>query len=74
MPSVGYRSNRETEHMLSNGFWKSLVHNIKETEMLLMGNKSHCAELGHNVSSKNCKARVERITQLAIRDTNLNAM
>lgn len=32
-----------------------LVHNVKELEALLMSNKSYCAELAHNVSSKNHK-------------------
>jgi large subunit ribosomal protein L32e len=37
-----------------------------------MHNKSHCAELAYNVSSKNQKAMVERAVQLAIRVTNPN--
>ncbi|KAL4689286.1 hypothetical protein H8959_012077 [Pygathrix nigripes] len=73
MPNTGYGSNKKSKHMLPSGFWKFLVHNNKELEVLLMCNKSHCAEIAHNVSSKNCKAVVERAAQLAIRVTNPNA-
>ena len=40
MPSIGYRSNKKTKHMLPSGFRKFLVHNVKELEVLLMCNKS----------------------------------
>ncbi|XP_036921580.1 60S ribosomal protein L32-like [Sturnira hondurensis] len=73
MPNIGYRSNKKTKHMMPSGFRKILVHNDKELEVLLMYNKSYCAEIAHNVSSKNHKATVERAAQLAIRVTNPNA-
>ncbi|XP_038546760.1 60S ribosomal protein L32-like [Canis lupus familiaris] len=73
MPNIGYGSNKKTKHMLPSGFWKFLVHNVKELEVLLIGNKSYYAEIAYNVSSKNHKAIVERIAQLAIRFTNPNA-
>ncbi|EPY88982.1 hypothetical protein CB1_000142005 [Camelus ferus] len=50
------RSNKKIQHMLPSGFLKFLVHNVKELEVLLMCNKSYCAEIAHNVSSKNHKA------------------
>ncbi|XP_045141355.1 60S ribosomal protein L32-like [Echinops telfairi] len=57
MPNIGYGSNKKTTHMLPSGFHKVLVHNVKELEVLLMCNKSYCAEIVH-VSSKNRKAIV----------------
>jgi large subunit ribosomal protein L32e len=59
--------------MLPSGFRKFLVHNVKELEVLLMCNKSYCAEITQNVFSKNHKAIVERAAQLAIGVTNPNA-
>ncbi|KAL6032972.1 hypothetical protein STEG23_010961, partial [Scotinomys teguina] len=53
MPNTGYGSNKKTKHMLPSGFRKFLVHDVKELEVLLMCNKSYCAEIAHNVSSKN---------------------
>ncbi|XP_069848055.1 large ribosomal subunit protein eL32-like [Dipodomys merriami] len=73
MPNIGYGSNKKTKHLLPSGFRKFLFHNVKELEVLLTCNKSYCAEIAHNVSSKNQKAIMEPAAQLAIRVTNPNA-
>ena len=66
MPNVGYRCNKKTKHMLPSGFRKFLVHSVKKPEVLPMCNESYCAQIAHDVSSKDCKAIVERVAQLAI--------
>ncbi|XP_056654987.1 60S ribosomal protein L32-like [Monodelphis domestica] len=53
MPNIGYGSNKKTKHMLPSRVRKLLVHNVQELKGLLMCNKSYCAEITHNVSSKN---------------------
>ncbi|XP_039707546.1 60S ribosomal protein L32-like [Pteropus medius] len=73
MPNIGYRSDKKTKDMLPSGFRMFLVHNVRELEVLLMCNKSYCAEIAHNISSKNHKAIVERAAQLTIRVSNSNA-
>ncbi|KAL1766303.1 60S ribosomal protein L32 [Sigmodon hispidus] len=73
MSNIRYGSSKKTKYMLPSGFWKFLVHNVKELEELLLCNKFHCAEIAHNVSSKNQKATIERGAQLAIRVTNPKA-
>merc|ERR1719177_109676 len=45
MPNIGYGSSASTRHMLPSGFKKVLVHNVKELEVLMMSNKTFCAEI-----------------------------
>lgn len=59
--------------MLPNGFYKFLVHNEKELELLMMHNRKYCAEVAHSVSSKTRQAIVKRAEELNIRVTNATA-
>ena len=53
MPNIGYGSAAKTRHMMPSGFKKVLVHNVKELEVLMMSNKTYCAEIARGVSAKN---------------------
>ena len=46
------------------GFYKFVVHNTKEVELLLMHNRKYAAEIAHNVSSLKRKAIVERAREV----------
>ncbi|KAK9806907.1 hypothetical protein WJX72_007045 [[Myrmecia] bisecta] len=73
MPNVGYANNKKTRHLLPSGFYKFVVHNVKELELLLMHNKKYAAEIAHNVSSRKRKDIVDRAAELNINVTNGHA-
>ena len=73
MPNIGYGSNKKTRHMLPNGYYKFLVHNVDELDMLMMQNKVYCAEIAHGVSARNRIAILDRAAQLAVKVTNAGA-
>lgn len=73
MPNIGYGSNKKTRHMLPNGFYKFLVHNVSELEVIMMQNRKYCAEIAHNVSSRKRIAILDRAAQLDIKVSNAGA-
>jgi len=73
MPKIGYGSNKKTKYLLPDGFYKFVVNNVKDLEMLLMHNRKYAAEIAHNVSTKKRKAIIERALQLDVKVINANA-
>ncbi len=52
MPKIGYRNDKKTRFHLPNGLKKFVVNNTKDLEVLLMNNRTFCAEIAHNVSAR----------------------
>jgi ribosomal protein L32E len=52
MPKIGYGNDKKTRFYLPNGLKKFIVHNSSDLDVLLMNNRTFCAEIAHNVSSR----------------------
>eukprot|EP00920_Eleutheroschizon_duboscqi_P025025 GHVT01061886.1.p1 GENE.GHVT01061886.1~~GHVT01061886.1.p1 ORF type:complete len:135 (-),score=17.46 GHVT01061886.1:567-971(-) len=70
MPNIGYGSNKKTRHMLPCGFFKFVVRNVDDIEMLLMQNGKYAAQIAHGVSSRKRKDIIERAAQLDVKVLN----
>jgi len=73
MPNIGYRGNKKTRHVMPDGFYKFVVNNVKELEVLMMSNRRYAAEIARTVSSKKRKEIIERALQLDVKILNPNA-
>ena len=52
MPKIGYGNDKKTRFHLPNGLKKFVVNNVKDLDVLLMNNRTFCAEIAHNVSAR----------------------
>ena len=70
---AGYGTNAKTRHLLPSGFYKFVVNNVAELEMLLMQNRKYAAEIAGSVGAKARKEIVKRAQELNIKVTNAGA-
>ena len=70
MPKIGYGNDKKTRFHLSNGLKKFVVHNVKDLDVLLMNNRTFCAEIAHNVSSRTRAEIVKRAQQIRVNVIN----
>lgn len=71
--SIGYGSAKTTRHMLPNHFFKFIVNNVADLELLLMHNNKFAAQIAGSVSVKKRREIIERAAQLDIKVLNASA-
>ena len=67
---IGYGSNKVTKYLLPNGFYKFIVSNVRDLDLLLMHNRTYCAEIAASVSTRKRKEILDRAEQLNVRVIN----
>eukprot|EP00997_Jenningsia_sp_PLL12_P009694 NODE_6707_length_493_cov_44.259009_g5919_i0.p1 GENE.NODE_6707_length_493_cov_44.259009_g5919_i0~~NODE_6707_length_493_cov_44.259009_g5919_i0.p1 ORF type:complete len:135 (-),score=31.68 NODE_6707_length_493_cov_44.259009_g5919_i0:63-467(-) len=73
MPKIGRGSNKKTRHLLPNGLKKFVIENEKDLDVLLMNNRTYCAELAQGVSAKKRASIVEKAKAMNVAVTNGHA-
>jgi large subunit ribosomal protein L32e len=56
--------------LLPNGFYKFLVRDPRDINLLLMHNRKYAAEIAHNISARKRKIILTKAAQLDIKVTN----
>ena len=72
MVHIGYQNARSTRHQHPNGLKSLRVHNVSELEVLLMHNRTFCAEIPRNICFRKRKAIITRADELKITVLNRN--
>eukprot|EP00117_Sycon_ciliatum_P036211 scpid108535/ scgid27295/ 60S ribosomal protein L32-A len=73
MPKIGRGSNKRTKHLLPNGLKKFVIQNEQDLDLLLMNNRTYCAEISQRISRKNRAAIVEKAKAMNVAVTNGHA-
>ena len=70
MVNIGYKNDKRTRHTIQDGLRKFLITNLKDTEILLMNNKTHAGEIASTVSARLRVDILNRAKELGVRITN----
>ena len=73
MPKIGRGSNKKTRHLLPNGLKKFVIQNETDLNLLLMNNRTYCAEISQRISRKKRASIVEKAKAMNVAVTNAHA-